>query len=231
MKEQAVQKINKIGKISSVVALICKILVGVGIGALILAAIIWFVIPKDSVRIVSTEKVATEVDYSKFGTLVDEAELKKQLEADTADLLINGEEVTMEDVEVTESMVRITQENEQYVLDIHDMAGMLLVLALMLGVVMVSLVFAGGLCKAFRDCQSPFEENVIRKMQHLAYSLIPWIVASSVIEGIGSNFMTGGKTVSISINVGMILVVLVVFLLVYIFKYGAVLQQESDETL
>ena len=38
----------------------------------------------------------------------------------------------MEDVEVTESMVRITQENEQYVLDIHDMAGMLLVLALML---------------------------------------------------------------------------------------------------
>ncbi len=231
MKEQAVQKINKIGKISSVVALICKILVGVAIGILILAAIVCFLIPKDSVRIVSTEKMATEVDYSKFGKLVDEAELKKQIEAGTEELVINGEDVAIENVEVVGSMVHITHENEQYVLDIHEMSGMLIVLALMLVLVMISLVFAGGLCKAFRDCQSPFEENVIRKMQHFAYSLIPWIVASSVIEGIGSKFMTGGQMITVSVDVGMILVVLVVFLLVYIFKYGAVLQQESDETL
>lgn len=231
MKEQAVQKINKIGKISSVVALICKILVGVGIGALILAAIVCVVIPKESVQIVSTEKVEVAVDYSKFDSWMDEAEIKKQIEAGTEELLINGEEVVAEDVEIVGNRIRVTQENEQYVLDIHEMSGMLIVLALMLVLVMISLVFAGGLCKAFRDCQSPFEENVIKKMQHFAYSLIPWIVASSVIEGIGSKLMTGGQIITVSVDVGMILVVLVVFLLVYIFKYGAVLQQESDETL
>ena len=231
MKEQAVQKINKIGKISSVVALICKILVGLGIGILLLASIVCFLVPKDSIRIVSTEKVAVEMDYSKFSSLVDEAELKKQLEAGTEDIVINDKEVAIEDVKVEGNMVHVTQENQQYVLDIHEMFGMCLVLALMLVLVMVTLIYAGGLCKAFRDCQSPFEENVIKKMQRFAYSLIPWIVASSVIEGVGSKLMTGGQVISVSIDLGMILVVLVVFLLVYIFKYGAVLQQESDETL
>lgn len=231
MKEQAVQKINKIGKISSVVTLVCKILVGLGIGILLLASIVCFMVPKDSIRIVSTEKVAVEMDYSKFGSMIDEEELKKQLEAGTEDIVINDKEVAIEDVKVEGKMVHVTQENQQYVLDIHEVSGMCLVLALMLVLVMVTMIYAGGLCKAFRDCQSPFEENVIKKMQRFAYSLIPWIVASSVIEGVGSKFMTGGQTVSVSINLGMILIVLVVFMLVHIFKYGAVLQQESDETL
>lgn len=231
MKEQAVQKINKIGKISSVVALICKILVGVGIGILLLASIVCFLIPKDSVRILSTEKVMVEMDYSKFGSLLNAEDIEEQVKEEMGDLLINSKEVVVEEVEVVGDMVNVTQEGQQFVLDIHDVAGMTFILTIMLILVMITLVYAGGLCKAFRDCQSPFEENVIKKMQHFAYSLIPWIVASSVIEGIGSKIMSGGQTVSVSIDIGMILVVLVVFLLVYIFKYGAVLQQESDETL
>lgn len=231
MKEQAVQKINKIGKISSVVALICKILVGVGIGILLLASIVCFLIPKDSVRILSTEKVMVEMDYSKFGFLLNAEDIEEQVKEEMGDLLINSKEVVVEEVEVVGNMVNVTQEGEQFVLDIHDVAGMTFILTIMLILVMITLVYAGGLSKAFRDCQSPFEENVIKKMQHFAYSLIPWIVASSVIEGIGSKIMSGGQTVSVSIDIGMILVVLVVFLLVYIFKYGAVLQQESDETL
>ncbi|MBR4084755.1 MAG: hypothetical protein IKK33_10800 [Lachnospiraceae bacterium] len=231
MKEQAVQKINKIGKISSVVTLICKILVGMGIGILLLASIVCFVIPKNSIRIVSTEKVTVGMDYSRFGSLLNVENIEEQVKEEMGGLLVNSKEVVVEEVEVVGNMVNVTQEGQQFVLDIHDVAGMTFILAIMLVLVMITLIYAGGLCKAFRDCQSPFEENVIKRMQHFAYSLIPWIVASSVIEGIGSKIMSGGQNVSFSIDLGMILVVLVVFLLVYIFKYGAVLQQESDETL
>ena len=231
MKEQAVQKINKIGKISSVITLICKILVGVAIGILLLASLVCFLIPKDSIRFVSTEKVAVEMDYSKFGTSLSEEDIKKQIDEGMGDLLINGNEVTIEEVEVVGNKVNVTQEGQQFVMDIHDVSGMTFILGLMLIVVMITLVCAGGLCKAFRDCQSPFEENVIKKMKHFAYSLIPWIAASTIIQAVGTKLMTGGQGVSITIDIGMILVVLVVFLLVYIFRYGAVLQQESDETL
>jgi len=33
------------------------------------------------------------------------------------------------------------------------------------------------------------------------------------------------------VDLGMVLIILFIFVLAYIFKYGAVLQQESDETL
>jgi hypothetical protein len=44
-------------------------------------------------------------------------------------------------------------------------------------------------------------------------------------------FMSGAPKVTLSINLAVIFTVLVIFALAYIFKYGAVLQQESDETL
>lgn len=229
MKEQAVQKINKIGKFSNVIVLICKILVGLGIGILLFASIACLLIPKDSIHIVSEERVALEIDYSRFGILSSEEEVTEQWETGMEGLLIDGKE--MDEVEIDGDMVYVTSEGQQFVLDLHNLAGKLFVLVIMLILVMVTLVFAGSLCKAFRDCRSPFEENIIKKMQHFAYSLIPWIIASSVIESIESKIMSSGQIVSVSIDVGMILVVMVVFLLVSIFKYGAVLQQESDETL
>ena len=36
---------------------------------------------------------------------------------------------------------------------------------------------------------------------------------------------------NLGIDLGMVLVIVIIFVITYIFKYGAVLQQESDETL
>lgn len=231
MKEQAIQKINKIGKISNVVVLICKILVGLGIGILLLASTVCLLIPKDSIHIVSEERVALEIDYSRFGILSSEEEVTEQWETGMEGLLINGKEMVVEEVEIDGNMVHVTPKGQQFVVDLHDLAGLAFVLVIMMALVMVTLVYTGGLCKAFRDCHSPFEENIIKKMRYFAYSLIPWVIASTVIEGIESKIISGGQSAVVSIDVGMILVVLVVFLLVSIFKYGAELQQESDETL
>ena len=95
----------------------------------------------------------------------------------------------------------------------------------------VTISFAESLCKAFRDCTSPFDTKVIKKMQNLAISLIPWTIILSIIDSTMDSFLAGGLRLSLSIDLGVVLVVLIVFVLVYIFKYGAVLQQESDETL
>ena len=68
-------------------------------------------------------------------------------------------------------------------------------------------------------------------MKHLAVALIPWCIISSVSDSTFSSIVSGKPSFSLSVDLGMVLVVLVVLVLVYIFKYGAVLQQESDETL
>ena len=97
---------------------------------------------------------------------------------------------------------------------------------------LVTLFFVGFLCKAFRYCESPFEENVIKKMQNLAISLIPWTIISSIADNFITNLINVGNfELGISIDIKVVLVIILIFVLVYIFKYGAVLQRESDETL
>ena len=53
----------------------------------------------------------------------------------------------------------------------------------------------------------------------------------SAMEGIVGGVFTGTYDLTLRIDVTTIVVVLLLFAATYILKYGAVLQQESDETL
>lgn len=68
-------------------------------------------------------------------------------------------------------------------------------------------------------------------MKNLAISLIPWVVLSNISDMFLQYIMTGNYNIALSINLKIVLVIVLIFALIYIFKYGAVLQQESDETL
>ncbi len=230
MKEQAVKKINKMGKASNIVVTICKICIIIGMVIFFIAGVGCILLPEGSMRVVSTEKVAVELAYDKFGAGKDESEILELVSGALDGVLINNKEVSVEDVNITGNKMTVTKEADKFELDFHDVGWMNFVLVIMLVLVLITLVFAGGLCKAFRDCESPFEENVIKKMQHFAYSLIPWTIGSSGITGV-KNLLLGESGFILSVDLWMVLIVLVVFMLVSIFKYGAVLQQESDETL
>ena len=233
MKEQAIQKINKIGKISSVFALIGKIVVGAGLVATIIGAIICFAIPKDLVEVTTAGAMVLDVDFTalggNFSELRDEA-AKAEALAELEDSF-SDDGFVASNVSIDENGAQIAGTMAEYSFTIRDGAWAVLIAAAALGMTFVTLCFASGLCKAFRDCQSPFEENVIKKMKNLAIALIPWCVISSVSDTVFSSIINGKPSFSLSVDLGMVLVVLVVLVLVYIFKYGAVLQQESDETL
>jgi hypothetical protein len=83
--------------------------------------------------------------------------------------------------------------------------------------VLIALIFGQKLAKALSVCDSPFEEKVIKAMMNFGKSLIPMAVFFVLLYGLS--------------GVGTALAVLVVILFIQIFKYGAKLQQESDETL
>ncbi len=233
MKEQAILKINKIGKISNSITLICKILVLAAMVVVFTTTILFMVIPKEAISFSINEQVAVKIDAEKFGETLEGVsveELKNEL-AEEEGLSLKGDKVAVKEVTVEDNNIFInTQENSVFI-DLHKLAFAMFVILVSLGMIMVTLFFVSALCKAFRDCESPFEENVICKMQRFAYALIPWTIASSVINSVGSSILESRPEISVSVDMGMVLVVLVIFLLVYIFKYGAVLQQESDETL
>lgn len=249
MKEQAVAKINKVGKISYIITIICRILVILGLICCVAATVLLLLLPRAGVTLTSRGTVQVEMDVAQLGSFFPVEkfeEIQKGLESGeqmmvtevrngmvNADLEItsSGQRYVPVAVDVNEGSVIVDLTTEEATIDLRDMAWLMFLIVIVLLMSFITLVFIGSLCKAFRDCASPFEEHVIKKMHNLAICLIPWALVSSIGESLADSAMSGGMQWSISIDLGVVLVVMIVLILVYIFKYGAVLQQESDETL
>ena len=229
MKEQAISRINKIGKISSVITLIAKILVGLGLVLSLIGAIICFVIPEDLFKMSVVGDVIMEVDFESMGIELTEAEVQEAQEHMKWEFA--GEEGDFSEVSVSQEQILMTGSYDGFSFAMGDLRGILVLTVITLTMTFITLLFIGELCKAFRDCQSPFEESVIGKMQKLAYALIPWTIVATVSNSITDSIMNHKVSLNFTLDLGVVLIVLIVLVLVHIFKYGAVLQQESDETL
>lgn len=231
MKEQAIQKIKKIGKISSIIALIGKILVGIGLVCALIGAIICFVIPDKTMTLTTKGVVELEMNLKSLGFSIPEEELDMRQAEMWAAMNEEDEGVETLEVVVTQDAVKTVGSMDVFTLSMRDVAWLFMLGLAALVMTFITLCFIGSLCKAFRDCNSPFESNVIRKMQNLAYSLIPWALVSTVTDSVSESLTNNKPSFMFTVDLGIILIVLVVLVLAYIFKYGAVLQQEADETL
>ena len=249
MKTEAIQKINKVGKISYILAVICKIFVIVGLVCVVIGGAVWLTLPESAVKVTRSSNMFVEMDQEALGDSFSVEEFEKM-----ADSLESGEEwqitqtrngmmspkleffSTKESyqpvaVSVDGNRVNMQLVSEEMDFTMRHVGVLMLMFAVVFAMTIVTLTFVEKLCKAFRDCESPFEENVIWRMQRLAKCLIPWIFVSSLGESVIGSLMAGNMKVTLSLDLGVVLMVVIVLILVYVFKYGAVLQQESDETL
>ena len=155
--------------------------------------------------------------------------LTKAVENGTIDM--NGITAQVSNIEVDDKGFSLDADGQTEAIPLKKISVFMIGAWINLIVTMVTLWFIGALCKAIKNCDSPFSEDVIRKMKRFAYSLIPWCVVSSVANSAMSSMWSNHWDFNLSVNGNMVAVVLVVLALTYIFQYGAVLQQESDETL
>ena len=96
-------------------------------------------------------------------------------------------------------------------------AGAMALIALSLLILSIIVIFGKRLAKALETCDSPFEDNVLKKMKAFGFSLIPWALYKLIVGNLG--------------GITTVIFVLVVLLFISVFNYGAKLQRESDETL
>ena len=97
-----------------------------------------------------------------------------------------------------------------------------------LAAVIVALYFFRALMKQFMVCDTPFSDSVVKKMRAFAIALIPCMVAYHAASA-AKNYVLGNDG-----SPGLILsvvFVLTIFVLTMIFKYGAELQKEHDDTV
>lgn len=234
MKQDAINKINKMGQIGQIIALIAKIFVIIGLVFLIGCSIALAALPKDFVTLNFSGGAEVSVNLNAIGiTLTEEQqeEINKQGISGNNSFSSNGTRYAVDKLQAQDSELFIQASADNVSVSLSNFVWIMISAVLTLAMTLVTLFFIGGLCKAIRYCQTPFEENVICKMRYFAFSLIPWVILSTVSQSVASGILNNHFQIGVSIDFGMIIIVLVVLALTYIFRYGAVLQQESDETL
>lgn len=236
MKTDAITKINKIGKIGNVLTIIARIFAIMVLLFSIAGTIFFAITPNDFTKVRVMGDATVNVDLSSIGITLSEEEqdnLKSDLESGSISVTTGSatSELELNNATVNENGFSLRANGNMIDFTLHNIFLPLLASCIYLIMTIVTLFFIGALCKAFSTCQSPFEDNVIKKMKQLAFSLIPWVILSSITNSLMNGFMTGKFNFSAGINLDTVLVIVLIFVLTYIFQYGAVLQQESDETL
>lgn len=237
MREQAIQKINGMGKVGGTLILIAKILFGIALALSMIGTIVMICIPRDFIRLQGSTSGTVIINMDAVGRELTDEERDninngKTFDGDTFTYGFSANKVTLDQFSAEDDTIRISSTDTlTNSISLRDLGYVLVTAVITIAMTLVSLFFAGFLCKAFKECQSPFEENVIKKMRGFAYSLIPWVILNSTSRSMIDSLLNGKLNVRISLDITMLIIVLIILALVYIFQYGAMLQQESDETL
>lgn len=226
MKEEAILKINKMGKIAAIVSQIAKVISMIVFIVVTAGTIAMFFMPKQLLSCSISPDVTASIDISGFKNGEFSEENQRRIKNEFAE----NEHFKNMDFSIDARSFTITGSWDKIHISLSDVISALLWCIVEILLTLINIIFIHRLAKAFEGCTSPFEENVITRMQHLAISLIPWGLLSQSADRAISH-MLGQSAPPIAVSLAPICMALIIFMLAYIFKYGARLQQESDETL
>lgn len=236
-KQAAIRKINQMGKVGGIITLILKIIIIIAMISVMIVIIMAAVNIKNGIMITWSDQMNVSINMEEImgNTLSDEEirEIEDVIQYGKMNITIskNNQELEVRDYRVDDTMVELDLGSDESIVPAVKIYIVLSAIIMNLAMVLIVIIFVGRLCKAFKTCETPFEDNVIRRMQQLAISLIPWGCTASVFNSVINGFWTDSYSLDLSVDLGKVMVILIIFALVFVFKYGAMLQQESDETL
>jgi hypothetical protein len=238
--ENSIQtKVNKIGRAGRIVSIVLIVLLSIGAFSLLLAGGVCAVLPEDTVEVSFRPNADVLVGRSILGqewSRIDEIVAEAQ-EALTGKY---GEVIQFEKTDrgLLIRLDRLMEEGE--VFRLRNALGAIWAGLVGIASAIVALVMFLKLSDAFRVCRSPFDEAVIRRMNIFAWTLIVCAVVgsfagsaaqSAVMAFQNAGIHVGAKNFGGSLDLYPIFAALIVFFLCMIFRYGARLQREADETL
>ena len=223
-------KVNKIGKAGKIISIILIVLLSIGALGLVLGGIVCTVLPKDAVQVSVQPNVDVLVNKSLAGKDWDWATIDEMLDEANVEV---GKEFDGVQLEKTENglMVHVRDLDELENFGVRDALKAIWAGLIGIASAIVTLVMFLKLSDAFRTCRSPFEEPVIQRMTTFAWTLIICAVVSCLARASVAAILTSWQRMSVNLNMTSVFTALIVFFLAMIFRYGAQLQREADETL
>lgn len=236
MKNPSIKKINTaglIGYIVSIILIVCTIAGMVGIGICTVGAI---AISNNDINV----KMSTNINVNSTGNFfkklnsfvfIDVIDDLSTLTEDAKDgIKLNDNDISELSVKEENGGLNINAKTNDINISMNKIIVALITAFIFLGAVTVSLYMVKALMKSLKECETPFAEEVIKNMTRFATSLVCVVFLNIIFSGFWSSITTE-LNYKPSINLGSILLVAVIYILITVFKYGAELQRESDETL
>lgn len=235
MKPLSIQKINTLGKVGHVISVICIVLTCIALVACILGGIVLLAFPADFIETTVHGSVDFTIDLSTFVedlSSISDTELQEVLSSeDLGSFSINGLEYAFAAASMDGGKLNLQAEGSSSMLTMGLVRGILVAAILSLGVLLACTFFVSGFCKSLSQCVTPFAEDVVKKLYQLAWVTLALPILSSLSESLSQSVMSGRLDIMLSIDPMEVILILSMFALSYIFRYGAQLQLESDETL
>lgn len=236
-------KVNRIGLIGKIASIILIVLMAVSCAVLVISGIMLAVLPQDAVTVgVSTDMDIT-VQKNLLGSFFDQLQ-ESDLDGINASMRVNGEEFSNFTAEKTDAGLLFNGSTDRIAFNLGRMASAVLAGLVYCAVLLVVFVFLLRLSDAFRRCDTPFCDEVVKRMTVFAWVLLGGAVVSGVAEAIVNSLLARNLDLEFSLNpAGMdtglhvsmnftpIFIALIVLFLTMIFRYGVQLQKEADETL
>jgi hypothetical protein len=231
MVNKTIKSINKMGKVGTIISLILRIFLIIGAVGCVIGMIAILIMPEDLVTVNVNGTAQIDVNLEAFGVDFSQTHGRFEDRLNSGSFRINGTDMTVIGTEYEGSTITVNAAGKLVRFNMHTFAAAITIGLLYIALSFVTLLFAGKLCEAFRDCASPFEDNVIKRLKIFAYTLLGWAVIPGVASAIVSSLFISNYNFNLSFNLGTVVVVLILLALAYIFQYGAELQKESNETL
>lgn len=232
MKNEIIEKVNKIGKAGQIIAKIGKVILTIAFVACLVTAVFVCVIPKDMITMDMSHQAIINIDLNEMEKVKDiiVIETPDNQNVETA-LEINGIEYEVVNYEQDASEMKVYADAETHGFTLSNIWWLMIPALLSVGAIYIVLCFIEKLCILFRDCETPFTDEVVNALKKLAISIIPMACLSSITQSISDSILTGNIDIVIGIDLMTVILVVLIFMLAAIFKYGTMLQIESDETL
>ncbi|MBQ6262553.1 MAG: hypothetical protein IJK58_03470 [Clostridia bacterium] len=225
-------KIRKIGKVCRIFSKIFTVLMIIATAALIIAGTVLVAIPSDAIRADVTGSAHVEF----YGKWIDKAtdegidELNEQIR--DGKVKIDGDVITVNEVVREDDSVVLTADVGGLGFSLRKIGLALFAYALIPGALIAVFIMLEKLMKELATGDSPFTDAVVKRMKHFAISLIPFAVLKSFAAPLGTGLLlTGNYTIHLGVDLTVVFATLLIILFIMIFKHGAAIQRESDETL
>ncbi len=224
MENKIKRKINTFGKVAKILTMIAIVCMLVAEGFLLVGGVIAAVVPKDSVKVDCESSTEVFVDTNYFG-----------MDGDAFYVNMGGSKLYIGDlgddsydVKNQNGILELNSSAQSKHYDLNTALVWIICQMAALAAIIVALYFFRSLMKQFMVCDTPFSDGVVNKMRAFAIALIPCMAVYHAVGAVKNNVLGNDGSTGLILSV---VFVLVIFVLTMIFKYGAELQKEHDETV